>query len=157
MTIRLFRNTLVNVILLCVVACSPAQDTVSTIPADPVTLSEPEPFTSAERAAIDVVARRTAAYNAHDIEAFLATYDENVRVYEYPDDLLGEGKDRMRRIFGPQFAENDGSIVVHSRHALEKVVVNYETVKFFGKTAQNIGVYTIAEGLIVEVRLIEPD
>ena len=157
MTIRLFRNTLVNVVSVCIVACSPAQDPASAIHADPVTLAEPEPFTSAERAALDVVARRTAAYNAHDIEAFLATYDENVRVYEYPDKFLGAGKDRMRRIFGPQFAENDGSIIVHIRHALENVVLSDETITFFGNTEHNIGVYTIEDGLIIEVRLIEPD
>ena len=157
MTISLFRNTLVTVTLLCVVACSPAEDTAGTIHADAVTLSKPKPFTLGERTAIDVVARRAAAYNAHDIEAFLATYDENVRVYEYPDKFLGEGKDRMRGIFGPQFAENDGSIIVHTRHALENVVLSDETVTFFGNTEHNIGVYTIRGGLIVEVRIIEPD
>lgn len=109
-----------------------------------------------ERAALDVVARRTAAYNDHDIEAFLATYDEHVRIYEYPDKLLGEGADRMRRIFGPQFVENDGLIVVHSQHALEHTVVSDETVTFYGNTEHNIGIYTVRDGLIVEVRLIEP-
>lgn len=67
--------------------------------------------TSIEIEALSIIARRTNAYNDHDIEAFLATYDENVRIYEYPDKLLGEGTERMRRIFGPQFAEKDGLIV----------------------------------------------
>ena len=106
--------------------------------------------------ALQVIARRTNAYNNHDIEAFLATYDENVRIYEYPDKLLGEGTDRMRRIFGPQFAENDGHIVVHAQHALGNTVVSDETVTFYGNTEHNIGIYTVRDGLIVEVRLIEP-
>ena len=112
--------------------------------------------TSVEIAALEVVAQRTAAYNDHDIEQFLKTYNKQVRVYEYPDRLLGEGTDRMRRIFGPQFAQNDGSIVVHARHALENVVISDETVSFYGTTEHNIGIYTIEDGLIVEVRLIEP-
>ena len=112
--------------------------------------------TSMEFAALDVVAKRTAAYNAHDIEAFIATYDENVRIYEYPERFLGEGTDRMRRIFGPQFAEDDGTIVIHSQHALKNVVISDETVTFYGKTEHNIGVYTVREGLITELRLIEP-
>ena len=99
-----------------------------------------------EREAIAVVARRTIAYNNYDIEAFLATYDENVRIYEYPDELLGEGTDRMRRIFGPQFAENDGLIVVHGQHALESTVVSDETVTFYGNTEHNIGIYTVRDG-----------
>ena len=122
-----------------------------------VTVEHVSETTSAdESTALDVVRRRTAAYNAHDIEAFLATYGENVRIYEYPDRLLGEGKDRMRRIFGPQFADDDGLIVVHAQHALENVVVSDETVTFYGNTEHNIGLYTIEDGLIVEVRLIEP-
>ncbi len=112
--------------------------------------------TSTEIEALSVIARRTDAYNDHDIEAFLATYDENVRIYEYPDKFLGEGTDRMHRIFGPQFAANDGLIVVHSQHALEHTVVSDETVTFYGNTEHNIGIYTVRDGLIVEVRLIEP-
>ncbi len=48
--------------------------------------------TDEERAALDVVARRTAAYNEHDIDAFLATYDAKVRVYEFPEEFLGVGE-----------------------------------------------------------------
>jgi hypothetical protein len=112
--------------------------------------------TSIEFEALSVIARRTNAYNDHDIEAFLATYDENVRIYEYPDKLLGEGTERMRRIFGPQFAENDGLIIVHAAHGLENTVVSDETVSFYGNSEHNIGIYTVRDGLIVEVRLIEP-
>lgn len=109
-----------------------------------------------ERAALSIVARRTAAYNEHDIDAFLATYADNVRVYEYPDKFLGEGVYRMRAIFGPQFEDGQGRIVVHSQHVLGNTVVSDETVSYYGKTEHNIGIYIVDDGLIVEVRLIEP-
>ncbi len=112
--------------------------------------------TAQEQAALEVVARRTAAYNAHDIDAFIATYADTVRIYEYPDTFLGEGTQRLRDIFGPQFAESDGKIVVHRQHALEHTVVSDETVTFYGTTEHNIGIYTVTDGLITEVRLIEP-
>ena len=122
------------------------------------TTAEDHPAASSveEQKVLEVVLRRTTAYNNHDIDAFIATYDANVRVYEYPDKLLGVGTDRMRKIFGPQFAANDGKIVVHAQHALENVVTSDETVTFYGNTEHNIGIYTIENGLIVEVRLIEP-
>lgn len=82
---------------------------------------------NAERAMLDVVAKRTAAYNKHDIEAFAATYDTDVRVYEYPDRFLGKGVERMKAIFGPQFAAGEGRIVVHRRLVLENTVVSDET------------------------------
>ncbi len=123
---------------------------------DAVDNGHEQAVTASERAALAVVVRRTAAYNRHDIEEFLATYAENVRVYEYPDKLLGEGRERMRGIFGPQFAENDGRIVVHTQHALENTVISDETTTVYGHTEHNIGIYTVSDGAIVEVRLIEP-
>ena len=142
------RVAFLSVPLFFVTVSSPAQSPTSDDHENSISVTE--------REAIDVVARRTNAYNDHDIEAFLATYDEQVRIYQYPDKFLGEGTDRMRRIFGPQFAENDGLIAVHSQHALEHTVVSDETVTFYGNTEHNIGIYTIRDGLIVEVRLIEP-
>ncbi len=62
----------------------------------------------------------------------------------------------MDAIFRPQFAENDGQIVVHSQHALGNTVVSDETTTVYGHTEHNIGIYTVSEGLIIEVRLIEP-
>ena len=144
-------------IAMVVAACSGTENSASRNAAQQGTPGEHAPLTSVEQSALAVVARRTAAYNAHDIEAFLATYHEDLLVYEYPDNLLGEGTDRMRNIFGPQFADNDGAIVVHARHALENVVLSDETVTFYGKTEHNIGIYTVEDGLIVEVRLIEPE
>ena len=148
MSTKIFRTALVVATSILFSSCTPAPESTSTIHTQLVT--------SAERSALEVVALRTAAYNGHDIEAFLATYDENVRIYEFPDRFLGEGKERMRSIFGPQFAENDGSIAVHSQHALENVVISDETVTIYDHPEHNIGVYTIRDGLIIEVRLIEP-
>lgn len=130
---------------LCLAGC------VNGSPSDPATIISPY-----EQTALDVVQRRTAAYNAHDIDAFIATYSENVRIYEYPDTFWGEGTQRLRDIFGPQFAQNDGLIIVHSQDVLEETVVSNETVTFYGTTEHNIGIYTVLDGLITEVRLTEP-
>jgi len=107
-------------------------------------------------AAAAVVNRRVAAYNAHDIEAFLGTYTENVRIYVYPERLLGQGRERMRRIFGPQFARADGGVVVRQQSVLDNKVINVEDVTIAGGLERNIAIYTIENGLIAEVRLMEP-
>ena len=44
------------------------------------------------------------AYNAKDIEAFLAVYDDSVEVYEFPDKLMYVGLQKMREIYEPFFA-----------------------------------------------------
>jgi len=129
---------------------------VASCSASPTSIVHSSAVSSLEKSAIEVVEARTAAYNAHDIDAFIATYDEDVRIYEYPEKFLGEGTERMRRIFGPQFAEKDGKIVVHQQHALEHTVISDETVTIYGHTEHNIGIYTIKNGKITEVRLVEP-
>lgn len=105
---------------------------------------------------MQAVSKRIAAYNAHDIDAFLATYAEDVRIYVYPERFLGQGRDRMRRIFGPQFARGDGFVRVRNQHVLENRVVSIEDVTIDGMLERNIAIYTIADEVIAEVRLIEP-
>jgi hypothetical protein len=121
------------------------------------TINEPRAHTptATEQVALDIVNRRIAAYNAHDIEAFLAAYDEHVRIVVYPDRVLGEGRERMRRIFGPQFARGEGRIEVLGQHVLENHVVSDENITIGARDDRNIAIYTINGGLIVEVRLIE--
>ncbi|MEO0813110.1 MAG: hypothetical protein AAFY60_09630, partial [Myxococcota bacterium] len=63
-------------------ACTAPQQSPPTSEASP---QAPERLTSIEESALDVVRRRTDAYNAHDIDAFIATYAPSVRVYEYPE------------------------------------------------------------------------
>jgi hypothetical protein len=111
--------------------------------------------TPAEQAALDVVNKRIAAYNAHDIDAFIATYAENVRIIVYPERVLGTGRERMRGIFGPQFAKGEGVIKVEGQHVLENTVVSAEDITIGARNDRNIAVYTIRDGLIAEVRLIE--
>jgi hypothetical protein len=116
----------------------------------------PHPTTAEERAVLAVVTQRIAAYNSHDIDAFLATYDPNVRIFVFPDRLLGTGTDRLRRIFGPQFARGDGTVRVRVQDVIDTKVVSAEDVTIGGVMERNISIYTIVGGRIQEVRLIEP-
>lgn len=146
------KNVAPSLMLLCWSATLAACVGVNSSP----DLSHLQASSEIERHALTIVEKRTEAYNAHDLEAFLATYHPNVRVYEYPEKFLGEGRERMGAIFGSQFKAGEGIIHVHSRHALENTVVSDETVRIFDSIEHNIGIYTIEDGLIVEVRLIEP-
>jgi len=110
-----------------------------------------------EQKALNVVSARNKAYNSHDLEAFLATYDEEVKIYNYPDELMGEGVERLRRIFGDQFSKNDGKITVHSQHAVGNIVMSDATESFFGIEQHVLAIYTIENGRIADLRLIEPE
>lgn len=154
MNIRPFAATLCLAPVLALGACALAPEGFAQAKA--ATETARGAASAAERAALDIVNRRIEAYNAHDIEGFLAAYDENVRIYIFPEKFLGEGRERMRRIFGSQFARGDGTVKVLGQYVLENKVVSDEMVTIGGVAEHNIAVYTIANGLIAEVRLIEP-
>ncbi len=46
---------------------------------------------------VDLVQQQLNAYNAHDLEAFLEPYAEDVEIYEFPGKLLSKGKEQMRK------------------------------------------------------------
>ncbi len=108
-----------------------------------------------EAAALKVVAKRNDAVNANDIEAFLAAYHPDFRIYQYPDRFLGEGTARMRDIFGPLFAAGEAAVSVHGQMVLDHTVVSRETLVLNGMPEDLISIYTVDNGLISEVRLIE--
>jgi hypothetical protein len=43
------------------------------------------------------------AYNAKDIESFLAVYSDDVEIFKFPDSLLYKGKDKMREVYTTYF------------------------------------------------------
>ncbi|WNO09410.1 hypothetical protein [Teredinibacter sp. KSP-S5-2] len=65
---------------------------------------------------IDVVNERIDAHNKYDLDRFLATYADEVKVYDYPNVQLGSGgKERLRKIFGPLFNDKSVQTTVHSQ------------------------------------------
>ncbi len=121
-------------------------------------LSEPasEARQAHEERALEAAAARNAAVNANDIEAFLSAYAPDVRVYQYPDKLLGSGVDRMRMLFEGIFQDEGAAVTVHGQWALGPVVTSRETLTLYGVSEDLISVYTVdGAGRITEVRLIE--
>lgn len=110
---------------------------------------------SAEQAMLDVVAKRISAYNAHNIQQFLAAHDEDVGIYEYPERLIGEGRSHLQRIFAPQFARGEGAVEVVMQRVLGNRVVSEEYATVDGETEHLIIIYTIENGRITSLRLIE--
>jgi hypothetical protein len=92
-----------------------------------------------------VVLRQLEAYNAHDVEAFAATYANDVELFDFPAALREpKGKDALKAYYTQRFKENpdlhasakdqvlSGSYVIHRekvtgltdrKEALEVVVV----------------------------------
>jgi putative hydrolase of HD superfamily len=108
-----------------------------------------------EEGARMAVARRIDAFNAHDIDAYVAAHAENLGIYEYPDRQLASQREHLRRIFGPGLERGEGSVDVLGQWVLGNVVVSEEILKRPGRTEHLIILYTVENGLIAEYRLIE--
>ncbi len=107
---------------------------------------------------LDIVNARMKAHNQHDLEAFLATYSEEVRIYRYPNQQLGKtGKAHLASIFGPLFSAKAVKTKIHHQIENGNHVINHETVTSKGKTVVYVSIYEIEKGLIKSVRFIHEE
>ena len=75
-----------------------------------------------------VVQRQLEAYNARDIEAWLATYDSHAEQYELHGQLLANGHGEMRARMQARFTEPDLHAELLSRTVMGAVVVDHERI-----------------------------
>jgi hypothetical protein len=111
------------------------------------------PKTSAEK----LVQEQFDAYNARNIDAFLAPYSDSVELYEYPDKLIGKGKAQMRQMYTDLFNKvTNLHCELVNRMVLGNTVIDYESVTGFGpKPVRAIAVYTVEGNKISKVRFID--
>jgi hypothetical protein len=103
---------------------------------------------------LEVVNKRMAAYNQHDIEALLALYSDTIQIYTYPDKQLASGKAHLQSIFEPMFTEGNVAVKIHQQIEKDSYVLNQETVIDSGKKTDYVSIYKVVDGLITEVRFV---
>ncbi len=92
------------------------------------------------------------AYNAHDLDAFLAPYAEDVEIYQLGGKLLMKGKEQMRKDY--QFITRTPKLYCHllNRIVEGNTVIDHEEVYGFGeKPFYGVAIYEIEKGKIVKV------
>ena len=75
-----------------------------------------------------VVQRQLDAYNAKNLDAWLATYAPDATQYEHPGRLLARGHVEMRARTGPRFTEPHLHARLIHRSVVANVVVDHEEV-----------------------------
>jgi len=97
------------------------------------------------------------AYNAQDIEAFLAPYSDSVKVFNFPDQLQYTGIDNMRNGYANFFKETPNlHCEVTERIVLGNTVIDREIVTGFsdGWVLEAIAIYKIWDNKIQEIYFI---
>jgi imidazolonepropionase-like amidohydrolase len=92
------------------------------------------------------------AYNAHDLDAFLAPYADDVEIYDFPGKLLSKGKEQMRKDY--IFITQTPKLYCHLQNRIVQgnMVIDHEEV-WFGqpKPVYALAIYIIEKGKISKV------
>lgn len=105
-----------------------------------------------------VVQRQLDAYNAHDIDALLATYAEDAEQFAHPDQLIARGHDQLRERFTARFAEPNLHAQLVNRIVMGNTVIDHEIVtRTFPDgpgTLELVAIYEVQDGKIAKAWFI---
>jgi imidazolonepropionase-like amidohydrolase len=103
----------------------------------------------------DIVQAQVEAYDARDLEAFLATYAPDAALFRHPSgELIAQGHDAMREIYGAMFeASPELNIHIQQRTAIGDFVIDLELVSGMrgGEPVRAVAIYEVRDGLIQRV------
>jgi hypothetical protein len=113
----------------------------------------PETMSESDRSEA-IIQRQLEAYNARDLDAWLATYAPHARQYLFPATLLAEGIDEIRARSTARFQEPNLHARLLRRTVIGDVVIDHERVtRTFGEgtgTLEMMATYRVANGAIQE-------
>ena len=103
----------------------------------------------------DLAQRQLNAYNFRNIEAFLEPYADDVEVYTYPDKLVFNGKETMRKNYSKMF-ENTPNLHCEllGRIVQGNIVIDKERVQFGEKIIEATAIYHIENNKISKVYFV---
>jgi len=103
-----------------------------------------------------LVQQQLDAYNSKNLEAFLANYSEDIKLYNFPNTLISEGKTAMRDSYSSMFASIDDLYAeIENRSIIGNKVIDKEKVTVNGKTIYTVAIYEIENGLIKSVTFMQ--
>lgn len=103
-----------------------------------------------------IVQKQLDAYNSKDVNAFMAVFTEDVKLYNYPNTLLSEGQDQMRKDYVSWFNRTpDLKATVDKRIVIGNKVIDEEQVTANGKIFNTVAIYEVENGLISKVTFIQ--
>ena len=119
----------------------------------------PTTTTTTTTTTAELAQRQLDAYNAHDLEAFVACYADDVEVYALPSmEPMLRGTAALRDRYGPYFAQQKPAGRLSSpRLLLGSMAIDPEEVTLAdGTSMQAIALYHVEGGLIRRVWFIRP-
>ncbi|UJH67733.1 nuclear transport factor 2 family protein [Allomuricauda sp. SCSIO 65647] len=102
-----------------------------------------------------IVQKQLNAYNARDIDGFMDTYSDNVKLYNFPNELFLEGKEKMRQRYA-RFFENtpDLHCEIKNRIVTGNKVIDEEYITANGTNFGAVAIYEVIDGKIAKVTFL---
>ena len=107
----------------------------------------------------EIVQQQVEAYNRHDLDAFSATYADDVMIYRFPSmEIVMQGRAALERFYKDQrfnLSELQAEIVSRISHGNK--VIDYERVSGLveGETVRAVAIYEVRDGLIHRVWFVD--
>jgi hypothetical protein len=102
-----------------------------------------------------VVQAQLEAYNAHNLDAFAATYADDVELMELPNDVFVRGIAQLRERYAKAFGDPTLHAEIVNRMVVGNTVVDHERVRrTFPEgpgTIEAIAIYVVENGKITRV------
>jgi hypothetical protein len=102
-----------------------------------------------------VVQAQLEAYNARDIDAFVATYADDAKLFELPGKLLMHGLDQLRERYAELFKDERLHATIVNRIVMGNTIIDHERVRLTmpegSGTLEAIAIYEVRDGKIATV------
>ena len=107
------------------------------------------------RCAWFIVQKQLDAYNARDLDGFLATYSEDIELYDYPNELFMQGKEQMRKRYAAFFEKTpDLHCEIKKRIVIGNKVIDEEHIMANGAKFSTVAIYEVENGKIAKVTFL---
>jgi hypothetical protein len=108
-----------------------------------------------EKAAEHIVQLQLDGYNARDIDAFMDTYSDDIKLYNYPTELRSEGQLAMRSGYASYFENTkDLHCEIKNRIVIGNKVIDQEYITANGSNFGAVAVYEVSNGKIEKVTFL---
>lgn len=102
-----------------------------------------------------IVQTQLDAYNKRDIEGFLQTYTQDIKLYNFPNELKSEGIEKMREGYSGYFESTpDLYCEIKNRIVIGNKVIDEEYITANGNNFSAVAIYEIENGKIAKVTFL---
>ena len=104
---------------------------------------------------VPIVDKQLAAYNAKNLEAFLACFAPTAELFEMPDKSLAKGTAALRERYGKRFADPILHATIANRIVVGNKVIDHEQIRITWPEGpgswEAAAIYEVEGGLIARV------